>query len=276
MLIERVERRCERLLLSEFLHQTGRHRLHKDNHDIGPLSQGRLVDYRPFHHVHAVDLSANAVRGTCKGDGLVVRHEREFLILLPHVVNDRRNQVECRIDAQLVEEGIVAIVSLADLDGVVARTATDAEHTQQDQHDADDRTDRIVCLAHLLALRQGYKTCDIVVLQLFQPPDEDGGDSNVPYDKEPVTLFLKQHTESCRDVTEPAKDARIDVLEEISKIRNVGRRRREGQGKANAAPHGDTTPQTVRASARHGCCHHHHQRHNHNVARYDIVKPQTT
>ena len=242
VLVKRVERRRERQLLTELPHQTGRHRLHEDYHDVGFAVERGLVDHLAAHDVGAVHLTADAVGQTREGDGLVVGHEPELTVLLAHVIHDRRQKVEGRIDAQLVEEGIVAIVSLADLDGVVARAPTDAEQAEQHQHHADGRTTEAVHHAQLRQPRHSGKTGGVAALQLHQPPDEGGRDDDVSGEVKPIRLLLQQHAGGGGDVAEPPEDARVDVLEEVSEIGNIGRRCRKSQGKPHAAPNRDATP----------------------------------
>lgn len=64
----------------------------------------------------------------------------QFLVLLAHIVERRSKEIECRIDAELVEERILAIVSLAHLDRVIAHSATDAEKAGAYQSQGNEET----------------------------------------------------------------------------------------------------------------------------------------
>ena len=120
----------EALLLSEGLHQARRHRLHEYHHDV---AAARFAHGSHFtaHHAAAVHRSRYAQRLAGKTHCLGIGHEMQVAVLLAHVVESTGKEVEGGIDAELVEKRVVAIVCLADFNGVVAHTAPDAEEAEE-------------------------------------------------------------------------------------------------------------------------------------------------
>lgn len=130
MVVEGVERGREMLLLSEGGEQVGRHRFHENHHHVGfPLAC--LHAYIAAHHVHAVHAARDAERSAGGSHSLGFWHEMQLAVLLAHIVERTGEQVECRIDAQLVEERVVAIVCLTYLYRVVTRPAAYAEEAER-------------------------------------------------------------------------------------------------------------------------------------------------
>ena len=142
MMIERIERWGERLLIAESTQKVCRHRLHQYHHHVRMilLHQQRIIHHLTLQNIRAIHLSRNTEPLAGIRDSLSVRHEMQFLVLLAHIVERRSKEIEGRIDAKLVEEGILAIVSLAHLDWVIAHSATDAEKAGAYHHRRNKET----------------------------------------------------------------------------------------------------------------------------------------
>ena len=99
-----------------------------------------IVHHLTLQNIRAIHLSRNTQPLAGIRDSLSVWHEMQLLVLLAHIVERRSKEIECRIDAELVEERILAIVSLAHLDRVIAHSATDAEETGTYHHSRNKET----------------------------------------------------------------------------------------------------------------------------------------
>ena len=149
MMIERIERWGERLLIAESAQQVCRHRLHQYHHHVRMILLRRrlthlhhqgIVHHLTFQNIRAIHLSCDTQPLAGIRDSLSVWHEMQLLVLLAHIVERRSKEIECRIDAELVEKRILAIVSLAHLDRVIAHSATDAEETGAYQSQGNEET----------------------------------------------------------------------------------------------------------------------------------------
>ena len=115
---------------SEGLHQARRHRLHQNHHHVA-AARFAYGCHLTAHHATAVHRSRYAQRLAGKTHCLGIGHEMQVAVLLAHVVESTGKEVEGGIDAELVEKRVVAIVCLADFNGVVAHTAPDAEEAEE-------------------------------------------------------------------------------------------------------------------------------------------------
>lgn len=149
MMIERIKRWGERLLIAESTQQVCRHRLHQYHHHVRmillrrrltPLHHQGIVHHLTLQNIRAIHLSRDTQPLAGIRDSLSVWHEMQLLVLLAHIVERRSEEIECRIDAKLVEERILAIISLAHLDRVIAHSATDAEETGTYHHSRNKET----------------------------------------------------------------------------------------------------------------------------------------
>ena len=86
-----------------------------------------------MQHMGRVHGARDAQFATRIVDSRSVICQMKLSILRTIVVEDTRQQVEGRIDAQLVQERIVAVVGLTDLDRIIARASADAEDAEPDE-----------------------------------------------------------------------------------------------------------------------------------------------
>ena len=224
MMIERIERWGERLLIAESAQQVCRHRLHQYHHHIRMIllhHQG-IIHHLTLQNIRAIHLSRDTQPLAGIRDSLSVWHEMQLLVLLAHIVERRSKEIECRIDAELVEEGILAIVSLAHLDRIIAHSATDAEEAGANHHRRNEKTAAYQQQMHIV-LRQQEEPLEIAA-QADERIDKRPREYEIEGDIEPIGRLLQEHTRCGGYIAEPPEDAGVDVLEEILEIRGPNRR----------------------------------------------------
>ena len=64
------------------------------------------------------------------GNSLFYRHDIQLSVLFPLVIEMAGKEIEHRVHSKLIEERILAVVSLAHLDRVVSGSAPDSKDTQ--------------------------------------------------------------------------------------------------------------------------------------------------
>ena len=197
----------------------------------------------------------------------------QFLVFLAHIVERRSKEIECRIDAELVEEGILAIVSLTHLDRIIAHSATDAEKAGTYQSQGNEETCSHLHQVHIV-LRQQEEPLEIAA-QTDKRIDKRPREHEIEGDIEPIGRLLQEHARCGGHIAEPTEDAGIDVLEEILEIRGIGCRRHEGDGKPCRIPDVDATQQTAMTPPQAGCYQEHSHRQYRNITSNDIVEPYT-
>ena len=272
VMVEAVEGRGERLLLSEGLHETCRHRLHENDHHVG-CRRHAVGDNPPVEHRRAVDHPCDAQRLPGMGHGLAIGHEVQFGVLFPQVVERTGEQVEGGRDAQLIEERVLAIVCLTDFDGVVAYPSPYAEDAKANESSREHQ----LCHDISPSLR-GWSLTDKPVGSPAPPPDSKGEEQHRDKEQEdigPIGCLAHQHACGGTHIAEPSEDGRVEVLEEISEIGDIGGRDTHEYGEKHHYPHGSRPPQHLGIAAEDSRQQEHGKRQNHHIACHDIVEPQS-
>ena len=237
------------------------------------VAHTKAVHHLTLQNIRAIHLSRDTEPLAGIRDSLSVWHEMQLLVLLAHIVECRSKEIECRIDAELVEEGILAIVSLAHLDRIIAHSATDAEEAGANHHRRNEKTAAYQQQMHIV-LRQQEKPLEIAA-QTDERIDKCPREHEIEGDIEPVGRLLQEHARCSGHIAEPPEDAGVDVLEKILEIRGIGCRRHEGDGKPCRIPDVDATQQTAMTPPQAGSNKEHSHRQYRNITSDDIVKPYT-
>ena len=244
---ERVEAGGEPPAVAVAAEEPGRHRLHQDNDHV--LARGLAAGRDAAREGRNARQARAAQVGLRGGEGFGLGHEAELPVLGAQVVERAVEEVEHGVHAEVVEDGAVAEVGRADLDGVVAQAAADAEQASTDEHDTrGERAEPV----------DSQRTRGTPLLPGRKAPHEPGQEAaeagrreEVEGDVAPPRGLAENHAEGLRAVFGPVPDGAVEEAAEVAEVGHVGRAAHEHEGVEQAVPPGEGLVEHRAPQARH-------------------------
>ena len=250
--------------------EVGRHRLHQHQDHVAPRRcplGGDAVGYR-----RNLRQALSSQQALCVAHGSLVVHQVQACVFRAQVVERTLQEAEHRVDAQLVQDGAVAEIGCADLDGVVAHAAADAEEAEAAEGERQDYVgDAPRCRADGSA-RHGLSPSPAVAAQ--QQAERRGEQEEVG-DVEVVGRLAEHHAQRRSAVGGPVPNRGIEDFGEVGEVRDVGGGGHKYQCVERAEVAAQRADHPVPAATHAGRHKHDHEGRQEQVAGNDVVKPQT-
>lgn len=251
----------------------GRHRFHEHQHHVVVRrSFGGLNAARQWRYIGNALAPKQALR-CLHSRGIV--HKTEAAVFGSQVVEGALQESKHRIDAQLVEDGVVAEIGGAHLNGIIAHASANAEEAGPHHRCRQGQCGCALRPASVL-LRRGQLAPSFA--QLPSRPSQNEGKgrrADHPHAYIYIIRSLAQHHAYRRTaIFGPIPNGGVENLGEIGKVGDVGCRCCPHEGVKQAKEPAHRAHHPAAHHSREGSHRHHHQRQQQDIAGRHVVKPK--